>query len=183
MGSHLRVCLCSMMAFGDSLWRPGTGGLWFQSNKRNSWGWEAAELCLGTGEDGKNRSGSLNTEGLCWSCLQAEDACPLSPRRMQWLRSSSPDPAASAGVIPAACTLCCAVQENSTETEKKLPHALWFQLIKKSKAGSGVILLFVSSLLPLAISFSNCNLKSPFGCKIDLRINVSKTGLVFFPLR
>lgn len=113
----------------DSLWRPRNGGMWFQSSKRTSWRWEAVELCLCMGEDEKNRLGSLNTEGLCWSRVQAEDACRLSPRRMQWLQSSSPGHAASAGVIPSACALRCAVQENSTETEKKLPHALCFQLI------------------------------------------------------
>lgn len=61
-----------------SPWCLGTGGLWFQSNKRTSWDWEAAELCLCIGDDGKNRLGSLNTEGLCWIRVPAEDACPLA---------------------------------------------------------------------------------------------------------
>lgn len=51
--------------------------LWFHSNITTSWAWEAAEICLSRGQDGKNRLGKLNTEGLCWSCAQAEDADPV----------------------------------------------------------------------------------------------------------
>lgn len=103
---------------------------------------------------------------------------------MQRLRSGSPGHAASTGVISGACASCHALQQNSAEMkQRKLSHALWFQLIKKNKAGGGRILLFVSSLLPLAISFSNHNFKSAFRCKIDLRINVLKKDYFFFSLR
>lgn len=74
-----------------------------------------------------------------------------------------------------------ALQQNSAEMkQRKLLHGLWFQLIKKSKAARAGILLFVSSLFPLALSFTNCNLKSAFRYKIDLRINVLKNDFIFF---
>lgn len=55
----------------------------------------------------------------------------------------------------------CDLEQNSNETKRRelSQCALCFQLVKKSKAGRREGALFVSSLLPLAIPFSNCNFK------------------------
>lgn len=55
-------------------------------------------------------------------CATEDAAATVQP----WLDSSP----------VSACELCLALQQNSPEMEQRaLSHALWFQLIRKSRAG------------------------------------------------
>lgn len=104
---------------------------------------------------------------------------PWLPQRMQQLRSSSPGHTASTGITSCARVPCCAMQQNSTEMkQRKLLHALWFQPIKKRKAGRGRILLF-AHLSSLQQFLSLTAILKVFRCKTDLRINVLKKDILF----
>lgn len=73
--------------------------------------------------------------GLCWSRAPAEDAGPVGATEDAAARSG-PGCTAGTGLIPSACELCLALPQNSPEMEQRaLSHALWFQLIRKSRAG------------------------------------------------
>lgn len=84
-------------------------------------------------------------------------ASPFSPMEDAAPAALAAHRAGEFSLLPVLCDL----EQNSDETKRrKLSQcALWFQLIKKSKAGRREGALFVSSLLPLAIPFSNCNFK------------------------
>ncbi|KAI1243335.1 hypothetical protein IHE44_0000930 [Lamprotornis superbus] len=82
---------------------------------------EAAELCLCRGEDGKDRLGKLNTEGLCWSRARAEDA-GLGGATEDAAARSSPGCTASTGFIPSACELCLGLHHNGPERNRERFH-------------------------------------------------------------
>lgn len=141
--------------------RDWHSGLWLQSRIMTSWAWGAADLCLCRGEDGKDGLGKLSTEGLCWFCALAEDTGPAGATEgaaaevqpwlcwehrthLQCLRGSSALPCTKTGLRwnRERFHMCCG-----------------FSWLERARVeGRGRILLFVSSLLPLAISFCNCNL-------------------------
>lgn len=133
-----------------SPWWPGTGGLWFQSNKRTSRGWEAAELCLSIGEGEKNRLGRLNAEGLRWSRAPAEDASPIAPTEDAAAAVQQPRPRRErrSYLRCLRIVLCLATKQRWDETEKAFTWRCGFSWLKKARleAGGCCCLSHLSSL-------------------------------------